>query len=61
MLSFPKVAKMAIMNIALGDSPCDDSKFKMKNDALFFPDFCSSTWHGAGVLCANIGLFQYQS
>lgn len=41
MLSFPKVAKMAIMNIALGDSPCNDSKFKMKNDALFFPDFCS--------------------
>lgn len=38
MLSFPKVAKMAIMNIALGDSPC---KFKMKNDALYFPDFCS--------------------
>lgn len=49
MLSFPKVAKVTIMNIPLGDTPYDDRKFRMKNDALFFPDFCSSFWRGAGV------------
>lgn len=43
MVSFPKVAKVPIMNIALVDTPCDDSKFRMKNDALFSPDFCSTT------------------
>lgn len=42
MVSFPKVAKVTIMNIPLGDTPYDDRKFRMKNDALFFPDFCSS-------------------
>lgn len=49
MVHFPKVAKVAIMNIALGDSPCDDSKFRMKNYGLFFPDSCSSICHSAGV------------
>lgn len=35
-----KVAKVTIMNTALDDSPCDESKFRMKNAALF-PDICS--------------------